>query len=202
MKVWTDQFVTMHNNFFHPPKNKKMKWNVIVLLISTLKVVLFSRKLSNFHWLFSFPVTDLMYRNEYSFVPLLFVILTSLPLQYFSKYDCDYPYDDKTPQTLPKLFAKKHFLHSFTRWCPGFSPEKRTKTTTTRGVDVCKVCTCQPRYQFGYMHLIPRLVNHIIVLHARTLMRKDVLTITKGWSRSPGNGEGGRVIGLIFATPL
>ena len=91
------------------------------LLISTLKVVMFSRKLSNFHWLFSFPVTDFLYRNEYSFVPQLFVILISLPLQYFYKYDCDYPSDDKTRQTSPKLFAKKHFL--------------------TRSVDVCKVCT-------------------------------------------------------------
>ena len=91
------------------------------LLIITLKVVMFSRKLPNFHWLFSFPVTDFLYRNEYSFVPQLFVILISLPLQYFYKYDCDYPSDDKTRQTLPKLFAKKHFL--------------------TRSVDVCKVCT-------------------------------------------------------------
>ena len=91
------------------------------LLISTLEVVMFSRKLSNFHWLFSFPVTDFLYRNEYSFVPQLFVILISLPLQYFYKYDCDYPSDDKTRQTSPKLFAKKHFL--------------------TRSVDVCKVCT-------------------------------------------------------------
>ena len=51
------------------------------LLINTLKVVMFSRKLSNFHWLFSFPVTDFLKRNQYSFVPLLFVILISLPLQ-------------------------------------------------------------------------------------------------------------------------
>ena len=91
------------------------------LLISTLKVVMFSRKLSNFHWLFSFSVTDFLNRNEYSFVPLLFVILISLPLQYFYKYDGDYPSDDKTRQTLPKLFAKIHFL--------------------TCSVDVCKVCT-------------------------------------------------------------
>ena len=90
------------------------------LLIITLKVVMFSRKLSNFHWLFSFPVTDLLYRNEYSFVPQL-LLTTCLPFQYFYKYDCDYPSDDKTRQTLPKLFAKKHFL--------------------TRSVDVCKVCT-------------------------------------------------------------
>ena len=100
--------VTMPNNFFFR-KKIKMKQKVIILLISTLKVVLFSRKLSNFHWLFSFPVTDLLYRNEYSFVPQL-LVTTSLPLQYFYKYDCDYPTDDKTRQTLPKLFAKKHFL--------------------------------------------------------------------------------------------
>ena len=93
----------------------------MILLISTLKVVLFSRKLSNFHWLFSFPVTDFLYGNQYSFVPLLFAILISLPLQYFYKYDCDYPSDDITSQTLPKLFAEKHFL--------------------TRSADVSKVCT-------------------------------------------------------------
>ena len=87
----------------------------MILLISTLKVVLFSRKLSYFHWLFSFPFTDFLYRNECSFVPQLFVILVSLPLQYFYKYDCDYPSDDKTRQTLPKLCAKKHFPYSFTR---------------------------------------------------------------------------------------
>ena len=83
---------------------------MIILLISTLKVVLFSRNLSNFHWLFSFSVTDFLYRNQYSFVPQLFVILISLPLQYFYKDDCDYPSDDKTRHALPKLFAKKHFL--------------------------------------------------------------------------------------------
>ena len=82
---------------------------MIILLISTLKVVLFSRKLSNFHWLFSFPVTDLLYRNQYSFVPQL-LLTTCLPFQYFYKYDCDYPSDDKTRQTLPKLFAKIHCL--------------------------------------------------------------------------------------------
>ena len=87
----------------------------MILLISTLKVVLFFRKLSNFHRLFSFPVTDFLNRNENSFVPLLSVILISLPLQYFYKYDCDYPSDDKTRQTLPKLCAKKHFPYSFTR---------------------------------------------------------------------------------------
>ena len=87
----------------------------MILLISTLKVVLFSRKLSYFHWLFSFPFTDFLYRNECSFVPQLFVILVSLPLQYFYKYDCDNPADDKTRQTLPKLCAKKHFPYSFTR---------------------------------------------------------------------------------------
>ena len=87
----------------------------MILLINTLKVVLFSRKLSNFHWLFSFPFTDFLYRNECSFVPQLFDILVSLPLQYFYKYDCDYPSDDKTRQTLPKLCAKKHFPYSFTR---------------------------------------------------------------------------------------
>ena len=38
----------------------------MILLISALKVVVFSRKLSNVHWLFSFPVTDFLYRNEYS----------------------------------------------------------------------------------------------------------------------------------------
>ena len=86
----------MHNNFLQLKKNEKMKWKVIILLNSTLKVVLFSGNLSNFNWLFSFPVTDFLYRNEYSFVPQLFVILISLPLQYFYKYDCDYPSDDKT----------------------------------------------------------------------------------------------------------
>ena len=79
-----------------------MTLKVIIPLISTLKVVLFSWKLSTFHRLFSFPVTDFLYRNEYSFVLLLFVILISLPLQYFYKYDCDYPAQDKTRQTLPK----------------------------------------------------------------------------------------------------
>ena len=74
----------------------------MILLISTLKVVLFSRKLSNFHWLFSFPVTDLLYRKEYSSVPLLFVIVISLLLQYCYKYYRDYGSDDKTRQTLPK----------------------------------------------------------------------------------------------------
>ena len=87
----------------------------MILLISTLKVVLFSRNLSNFHWLFSFPVTDFLYRNEYSSVLQLFVILISCPLQYFYKYDCDYPSNDKTRQTLPKVFAKIHFPYSFTR---------------------------------------------------------------------------------------
>ena len=58
---------------------------------------------------------SLLYRNQYSFVLLLFVILISLPLQYFYKYDCDYPSDDKTRQTLPKLCVKKHFPFSFTR---------------------------------------------------------------------------------------
>ena len=87
----------------------------MILLISTLKVVLFSRNLSNFHWLFYFSVTDFLYRDDYPFVPQLFVILISLPLQYFYKYDCDYPSDDKTRQTLPKLFAKIHFPYSFTR---------------------------------------------------------------------------------------
>ena len=87
----------------------------MILLISILKVVLFSRKLSNFHWLLSFPVTDFLYRNEFSSFPLLFIIVISLPLQYFYKYDCDYPSDDKTRQTLPKLFAKIHFPFSFTR---------------------------------------------------------------------------------------
>ena len=87
----------------------------MILLISTLKVVLFSRNLSNFHWLFYFSVTDFLYRDDYSSVPQLFVILISLPLQYFYKYDCDYPSDDKTRQTLPKLFAKIHFPYSFTR---------------------------------------------------------------------------------------
>ena len=87
----------------------------MILLISTLKVVLFSRNLSNFHWLFYFSVTDFLYRDDYSSVPQLFVILISLPLQYFYKYDCDYPSDDKTRQTLPKLCAKKHFPYSFTR---------------------------------------------------------------------------------------
>ena len=82
----------------------------MILLISTLKVVLFSRNLSNFHWLFYFSVTDFLYRDDYPSVPQLFVILISLPLQYFYKYDCDYPSDDKTRQALPKLFAKKHFL--------------------------------------------------------------------------------------------
>ena len=86
----------MHNNFLQLKKNEKMKWKVIILLNSTLNVVLFSGNLSNFNWLFSFPVTDFLYRNEYSFVPQLFVILISLPLQYFYKYDCDYPSDDKT----------------------------------------------------------------------------------------------------------
>ena len=87
----------------------------MILLISTLKVVLFLRKLSNFHLLFSFPVTDFLYRNPYSFVPQLFVILISLPLQYFYKYDCDYASDDKIRQTLPKMCAKIHFPFSFTR---------------------------------------------------------------------------------------
>ena len=87
----------------------------MILLIGTLKVVLFSRKLPNFHRLFSFPVTDFLYRNEYSSVPQLFVILISLPLQYFYKYDCDYPSQDKTRQTFPKLFAKIHFPYSFTK---------------------------------------------------------------------------------------
>ena len=67
---------------------------MIIPLISTFKVVLFSRKISNFHWLFSLLVTDFLYRNQYSFVPQLFVILISLPLQYFYKYDCDYPAQD------------------------------------------------------------------------------------------------------------
>ena len=88
---------------------------VLLIMISTLKVVLFSRKLSNFHWLFSFPFTDLLYRNEYSSVPLLFIIVISLLLQYFYKYYRDYGCDDKTRQTLPKLFAKIHFPYSFTR---------------------------------------------------------------------------------------
>ena len=43
---------------------------------------------------------------------------------------------------------------------PRIFGQKREPRQLPRGVDVCKVCTCQPRYQVGYMHLIPRLVNH------------------------------------------
>ena len=119
----------------------------MILLISTLKVVLFSRKLSNFHWLFSFPVTNLLYRNEYSIVPLLFVILISLPLQYFYKYDCDYPSDDKTGQTLPKLFARIHFFLIVSRDdAQEFRQEKRTKITNRQ-------CRCPKIWLFGSITL-------------------------------------------------
>ena len=121
------------------------------LLINTLKVVMFSRKLSNFHWLFSFPVTDFLNRNEYSFVPLLFVILISLPLQYFYKYDGDYPSDDKTRQTLPKYI----FLIVSRDDAQEFRQENRTKITITRSEDQSAKC-------FSLVHVFP--VNHIITV--------------------------------------
>ena len=84
----------------------------MILLISALKVVL----------ALLFPCHLLLVQEQVFVCPsaLRYSHLFATPVVN-NKYDCDYPSDDITCQTLPKLFAEKHFL--------------------TSSVDVCKVCT-------------------------------------------------------------
>lgn len=68
----------------------------MILPISTLKVVLFSRKLSNFHFHF-FPRHRLLVQERVFVCPsaLRYSDLFATP-EVNNKYDCDYPSDDKT----------------------------------------------------------------------------------------------------------
>ena len=116
---------------------------------STLKFVLFSRKLCYLHCIFlynsfllSFSVTDFLYRNHYSsFTPFFVRVLIPLPFQYFRKYGCDYSTDDKTRQTLAQFFARKHFLF-FTGWFLRCFAEGRRKRANEANVD-CRSVTAE-----------------------------------------------------------
>ena len=76
---------------------------------------------------------------------------------------------------------------------PRIFGQKRKPRQLPRGVDVCKVCTCQPRYQVGYMHLIPRLVNHNV---GAERCPDDYNRVKQ---KPAGGWVGWGVIGLIFA---
>ena len=126
----------------------RKKWTTNVHS-STLKFVLFSRKLCYLHCIFlynsfllSFSVTDFLYRNHYSSLTPFFVrVLIPLPFQYFWKYDRDYPADDKTHKTLAQFFARKHFLFFYKLMLRSFAEEIRVENGQTKPVflDCCSV---------------------------------------------------------------
>ena len=115
---------------------------MIILLISTLKVVLFSRKLSNFHWLFSFPVTDFLYRNDYSFVPLLFVIWSLCHSNIFINMTVIIPPMTKHARLCQNCLPK-YIVFSFTRCCSRTSSSFGQKWRTRR---VAGSCSCGARF--------------------------------------------------------
>ena len=139
----------------------------MILLISTLKVVLFSRKLSNFHWLFSFPVTDFLYRNDYSFVPLLFVIWSLCHSNIFINMTVIIPPMTKHARLCQNCVPKNIFLIVSRDDAEEFRQEKRSKITNTqcRCVQSCTFVRFSATYVKGCFWLAGIAISdcHIII---------------------------------------
>ena len=104
----------------------------MILLISTLKVVLFSRKLSNFHWLLSLPVTDFLYRNEFSSLPCSSLLWSLCHSNIFINMTVIIPPMTKHARLCQNCLPKYIFLLVSRDDAQEFRQEKRSRITNTQ----------------------------------------------------------------------